>query len=204
MYTETKVISTLDETAAHNLIVLEASGVYLVGEGGRADTFLKAVANALVSNGIDNPVFEIEGSVELRVSVPCLAAVAGHADVEVNGRRCSAWRALPVPAGGRVRVSVKKGVACLAFSGLRGRLGHVEPGARFALKPVEGCDGDLAARYVPLSLVHSYFNDGAREDILAKTLRHIRLACEMARRGAKLVKVKVRGKIFDLWVEEVE
>lgn len=204
MLSETRIISTLDETAAYGLAVIDASGAYLVKEGGRADTFLKAVANALVSNSVDNPVFEVAAFMEVQVSVPCLAAVTGHAEVEVNGKRCGTWRALPVPAGGKVRVSANGGLACLAFTGLYGRLGHVKANERFAVKPVNGFDADLAARYVPLSLVRSYYSNGAREDVLTKTLRHIALACEMARRGAKLVKVKVRGKIFDLWVEEVE
>jgi hypothetical protein len=200
MHLETKTIAALDETPDHGLTVIDAVETYLVSDG---DGFLRVVSNALVGNSLEAPVFRVEDRVELQSSVPCLAAVAGHARVEVNGVKCSAWRALPVPAGGRVKVVAHGGAAYLAFSGLSGRLGRVRPGERFHVKQADGFGAELAARCVPLSLLNEYFNGGAQDALLEKVLRHLKLACEMAKRGAKLVKVRIGGKIYEVWVEEV-
>ena len=200
MRLQTKTIASLDETSVHGLTVIDAAGTRLASDG---DVFSRAISNALVGNSLETPVFRVGVYVELWSSVQCLAAVAGHAKVEVNGVKCGTWRALPIPAGGEVRVLADEGEAYLAFSGLSGQLGPVEPGERFYVKPVEDFGADLSARYVPPTLLNEYFNGGARDVLLEKILRHLRLACEMAKRGAKLVRVKVGGKIFDVWVEEV-
>jgi len=200
MHLQTKTVSALDETSIRGLTVIDAAETCLASDG---DRFLGAVSNALVGNSIETPVFRVEAYVELQSFVQCLAAVAGRAKVEINGVECGAWRALPVPAGGEVRVLARDEAVYLAFSGLSGRMGLVRPGERFYVNPVDDFGVELAARYVPPSLLNEYFSGGAQDALLERILRHIRLACEMARRGAKLVRVKVGGKVFDVWVEEV-
>lgn len=204
MSLQTKIIPAFDEETVHGLTIVNASGVRLVGDRELADGFLKAVSNALVGNSLASPVFEIEGFIEAELAVPCLAAVAGQAKIEVNGRVYDAWRALPVPAGGSVRVTTENKVAYLAFSGLSGHPGSVKPGARFPVRPISELGADLAALRVPPSLVRKYYSGEPREKLLERILRHLRLACEMARRGAKLVRVRVGESVYDVWVEEIE
>ncbi|OYT25750.1 MAG: hypothetical protein B6U95_08620, partial [Thermofilum sp. ex4484_82] len=59
---------------------------------------------------------------------------------------------------------------------------------------------ELPARRVPDTLKRK---TGELKEEICKAARSIKAALEAYRRGAKLVKVKVNGQVYEAWVEEV-
>lgn len=207
MSLETKILSTINEEFDKGLAVISSSNTWLINcKRGTADHFYGCVSNVLVGNPLTSPVFKVRGFIEVVVHAPTLVAVVGNAEVRVNERSFGTWRAIPVHTGWHVYVTARNGSAYMAVYGLEGRPSRVVNGALFSMKPLYDIDIDISARYVPPSLVAEYVT-GKDDDgtyLLSRILQHIKLACEMARSGARLVRVKVGGLVYDVWVKEVE
>ncbi len=217
---QTTIVRRTNDVDNKCLVRLVRGDKVFIVEGGSpqgvelaADPFAYAAANVLLDNSEHAPVFEVFGTAEFEVAADSIAAASGKGSVELfsngTGMRVRLWRAFPVPAGYTVRV--KGSPVYVAFKGLRG----MGPGKRkvraYAELEAERLNGkgdlkDLKARYVPSSFIHeARLRKGLSEllTLLEKMKRHIRLACEAARRGAKLVRVRVNGRLVDVWVEEV-
>jgi len=196
--------------------IVEGAGLNHLGLA--RDPFAFAAANVLVDNSEHAPAFEVHGLAEFKAEAPLIAAVAGVGSAElVNGDsrvRVGLWRAFPVPAGFVLRV--KGSPLYVAFRGMQGvGLGkrRVAKGLVFKARKVNGNGEvkDIKARYIPVSILREARAlraklDGRIEDLallLEKIKRHVRLACEAARRGARLVRVRVNSRLIDVWVEEV-
>ncbi|MCS7105355.1 MAG: hypothetical protein NZ954_07305 [Thermofilaceae archaeon] len=207
MSLETKVLSTINEEFDRGLTVISSSNTWLIKRKRKTvDYFYSCVSNVLVGNPLLSPVFKVKGSLGVVIHVPSLVAVVGDAEVRVNERSCGTWRAIPVRAGWHVHVTARNGSAYMAVYGLEGRPSRVVNGALFSMKPLYNIDADISARYVPPSLVAecATSKDNVGTHLLSRILQHIKLACEMARSGARLVRVKVGGLVYDVWVKEVE
>ncbi|RLF06036.1 MAG: hypothetical protein DRK00_02745 [Thermoprotei archaeon] len=200
-------ISTIVEGRAMSVVVVSAQDARLVTASDATDDFSYTLSNALVGNPLDNAALEVRGEVELESRIPTLMAVTGSAKVLIGGSEYESWRALPLPPRRRARVKALEGVAYVALSGLKAAAAAVGAGAWLGVQELNGRFEDLAARYVPSSMLREYLR--ARGDgeacrwLLDKILRHLRLASEMARRGAKLIKVRVGEEVYDVWVEEL-
>ena len=134
-----------------------------------------------------------------------LIAVTGWGEAVVRGQgrtlRFDPWRAIVVPANTVLEVRAK-GEAYVAVKGLVPNGGMLGGGVRLICEPIRRMPEDLHARYVPPTLLDRL----SREDggALKLVWRHLELVKEAVRRGAKLVKVKVNGRQYDVWVEELE
>jgi len=199
-------ISTIVEGRAMSVVVVSAQDTRLVTASDAADGFSYTLSNALVGNPLDNAALEVRGELELESRIPTLMAVTGNARVFIGGSEYRSWRALPLPPRKRARVEALRGVAYVALSGLKAAAA-VGAGACLGVQELNGRFDDLAARYVPYSMLSEYLrakSDGeACKRLLDRILRHLRLASEMARRGAKLIRVKVGEEVYDVWVEEL-
>ncbi len=191
------------EAPAH-VEVLDAHSSEIVDAAEGWERLLWAVSNVLAGNPITNPAVRVGGRIEVRASVPTLAAVAGDCDVYVGGVRARPWRAVPLPPGSTVRVEARGGSAYLALRGLRARALSVGRGLRLLVSAVTGFE-DVVARYVPESLLRAFESNGTTVDeLIHRVARHVHLACEMVRSGAKLIKVRVGNAVYEMWVKEVE
>lgn len=189
------------------VIVVSARAARLVTAAEAADDFSYVLSNALVGNPPNNAALEVRGKLVIESRIPTLMAVTGSARVLIGGSEYKPWRALPLPPRKRARVEALGGVAYVSLSGLRASAAEIVSGARLGVQELNGSFNDLAARYVPLSMLNEYRrsrSDGdARRGLLTKVLRHLRLASEMARRGAKLIKVRLGEEVYDVWIEEL-
>ena len=185
--------------------VVDVYAAQIVHEAHGWQKFLLAVSNALVGNSLLNPAIRVDGFIEVKTGVRTLAAVAGSAKVILNGRLMSAWRALPLQPGSRIRVEAKDEPAFLAFSGLQAGQSNVHAGSGFRVSSAADFDGSIFARYVPQSLIQACLRGEEKlEDSIQRVVRHIRYACEMAKCGARLVKVKVGDRVYEMWVKELD
>ncbi|MEM0460008.1 MAG: hypothetical protein QXZ31_09100 [Thermofilaceae archaeon] len=186
------------------LEVLNAFDARIVQEAEGMEKFLWAASNALVDNPIFHPAIRVEGRLEVRARTPTLAAVTGNAVIRAGGRVCKPWRALPLYAGCSMVVEAVEAPVYVSFSGLRALASQLKAGLRLVVKRVSEIDGDIIARFIPQSLVQACLNNGEPCDkAVQRVLRHLRYACEMARSGARLVRVKIGNTVYEMWVKEV-
>jgi len=218
------VTYAINEGKKASLSLLRGDEVFIVGGSNpiylkqASDPFASAVSNVLVGNEEYAPVFEVYGYAEFAVKKLSLVAVAGRGSVEVRESssrvKMSLWRAFPLPPGSVL--VVRGNPLYVAFKGLKTRWSgkrRVRPGNGFEVSSVSsnGDLEDLPARYLPLSFLLEAAksgvgrNSGAGEllKIIERIKKHVKLACDAVRRGAKLVRVRVDGKSVDVWVEEV-
>ena len=210
MLREPTLISTKAEGGGVGIQVLSVRDARLVSTSGVdevKDPLAYALSNALVDNPIDGAALELDGYLEVRTGSPTLMAVTGDARVEVEGKALPTWRAIPLPARSRVRVEAIGSVAYVSFKGLRADCSELKAGTVLRTHELDGRCDDLIARYVPSSLISEYLrvrtNGGSWSELLTRVLRHLELASEMARRGAKLIRVKIGKEVYDVWVEEL-
>lgn len=207
MLSESKVLPSLVESNRVALEILEGNSIRLVTISAAAEPFLCAVSNALVGNSLSNEVIEVEGELAFRCSAPVLAAVAGQSStIQIGERFYKPWRALPIPPNKAVKVTTQGGLAYVALKGLKtldmaGENSVIATAYEFTHTP------DLQARYIPEKFLREYFeslgNTNVLEGLLTKVLRHLKLACEMASKGAKLVKVRIGTDFYEVWVNEI-
>lgn len=189
----------------HGIEVVDAYAAQIVHKAQGWQKLLLAVSNALVGNPLLNPAIKVDGYIEVKAKVRTLVAVAGYAEVTIDGRKLSAWRALPLQSGSKVRVEAIGEPVFVAFSGLQAHQSNVLVGLGFQVSSMTDFDGSLFARYVPQSLLQTYLRGEEEiEELIQRVVRHIRYACEMAKCGAKLVKVKVGDKVYEMWVKELD
>ncbi|MEM1508787.1 MAG: hypothetical protein QW291_06130 [Thermofilaceae archaeon] len=206
MLSESKALPSLVESRRVTLEILDGNGIRLVTTSVATEPFLCAVSNALVGNSLSNEVIEVEGELVFRCGAPVLAAVAGQSTVQIGERFYKPWRALPIPPNKVVKVVTQGGLVYVALKGLKmldttGKNNAIATACEFTHTP------DLQARYIPEKFLHEYLksldNTTMLEGLLTKVLRHLKLACEMASKGAKLVKVRIGTNFYEVWVNEI-
>lgn len=205
MQPEAKILETVAEADEHGLEVLDAHEVQVVQNAEGRERFHWAVSNALIGNSLYNPALKVGGWLEVKVESPVLTAVTGNANVNVSGRSFKPWRALPLYAGCRMRVEAGEEPVYVAFSGLKAHVAQVRVGLRLIVGRVSEVDWDVLARYVPRSLLQACLNGSeACESAIQRVLQHLKYACEMAKNGARLVRVRVGDVVYEMWVKELE
>lgn len=188
-----------------SLEVIDAFNAQIVQQAEGREKFLLAASNALVENPLFHPAIRVEGRLEVRARTPTLAAVVGNALVHIGGRSCKPWRALPLHAGCRLDVEAVEGPVYVAFSGLRALASQLKAGLKLVVKQVSEIDCVVLARFLPQTLVRDcLYNGDSCENAIQRVLRHLRYACEMAKSGAKLVRVKIGDTVYEMWIKEVE
>lgn len=206
MLSESKALPSSVEYRRATVEVLESIGIRVVTTGAAAEPFLCAISNALVGNSLNSEAIEVEGELTFRCDAPVLAAVAGRSTVQIGERAYKPWRALPIPPNKTVKVAAQSGLAYVALKGFK-KLNTTRENGVIATAYEFTNNPDLQARYIPEKFLREYFmslgNTTALEGLLTKVLRHLKLACEMASRGAKLVKVRIGTDLYEVWVNEI-
>jgi len=188
------------------IVEAEAARVVTLDEHERRDVVAYMVSNLLVGNPMEHPVLEVRGAVAFKPLKRVLMAVTGEASIKINGSAFQAWRALPVPEGAEAVVRALSPPAYVAFKGLEAPPDGVKPGTLVKASELDGVESDLMARRVPATLLRECMASATQSSwrsIVEKIARHIELACEMARTGAKLIKVKIGHDVYELWIKEL-
>lgn len=192
--------------------ILDTSNARVVRPNSASDPHLHAVANLLVGNSEWERAIEVSrGSLEVEFGRELAIALVGKCEAKLDGIPLPLWRAVPVPAGSRLKIRANS-IAYLAIAG-----GLEAPLALDSLRPglelgsqlngsLSRIMEELPARYVPESIVTKLISrpgeyDG---DLVGELAKCLRAAIEAYRRGARLVRVRVGGLTFDAWVEELD
>jgi len=170
------------------------------------DPYLHSLANLLVDNDESAGTIELlSGKIKLLFHDDAIIAVTGDCKVKIDDAEVPAWRAIPISKGSCIEVT-SNSIAYIAVVG-----GFETPYIVISLvkNKVLGffSNGklpklleELPARRVPDTLKRK---TGELKEEICKAARSIKAALEAYRRGAKLVKVKVNGQVYEAWVEEV-
>ena len=205
MVSQTMILASSVETRGGTLRVLQTRYARVVVKKEALSTFPYFISNALVGNSLGSRAIEVREYLELENGSEAigLGAVTGEAEVRINDREGRPWSAFPLPPGAKLRVVATGGPAYVAFYGLQAPTSTLSKGTTLTMREPERFN-DLHARYVPENLLKEY---AKRNDVngrfLYKVIRHLELACEMARRGAKLLRVKMGSHVYDVWIEEL-
>ena len=212
------------------LEVLSSEKTYIVRamdfkrEGYIRDLFSYGISNILVGNDRLAPAIEVLESLELFFKDGALIALAGKGLAKMGDKDIPFWRAIPVPPGTKIKIKslikpVYVGIMGLSYP-FKGRY-SLSRGAKLRFEILNGWANvkDIIARRVPVSIIEAYekisekiinsersvqFHMQLQLQFLEKVVRHIQLVREAVQRGAKLIKVKISGKEYEVWVEEVE
>ncbi|ABL77567.1 hypothetical protein [Thermofilum pendens] len=167
------------------------------------DKYLHAAANIISFNPLIAPAFEVRGgALELQLHERVTYAVTGDATVLADGEQAETWRAgvaqrsLEVKATGTAYVSIKG----LQVSSVEPA--QVRPGLSLAaVNPDSVPPKVLQAVKIPAGLKYPQ-NDWLES--VSRLQRHVALVADAVQRGAELVKVKVGGSEYEVWVLELE
>ncbi len=210
----------------HMVEALVAKSCYIVRAGDSdglsyvADPFAYSASNLLVGNAPFSASIEIRGEARLRFSEEALISLTGSCEAVLCGVKAPQWVAIPVAEDVELEIRANGNVAYVGITGLDASFVGSRPlreGVRLALRR---CYEELSRRRlnalrVPSGILREYqehlssFKQGTAAlkqsalNLIAKLERHLRLACEAAERGAKLIRVSVGGRTYELWVEEI-
>ncbi len=169
-----------------------------------ASKYMHAAANIISANNPFSPAIELrDGEIVLEAVSKVLFAVTGNAEVEINGRKAEPWRSYTLAPGSRVLV---RGNSYVTLHGLQARgvasKLPLSPGLTLACSTVNGefTAKKLLAFKVPVTM---RFDAGDWREMIRRLQRHVALAREAVEKGAELVRVRVGGREFELWVQEL-
>jgi len=211
------------------LEVLSSNKTYIIqakdlkSDGYITDLFSYGISNLLVGNDYLAPAIEVLESIELFFKDGALIALAGKGLAKLGDKELPFWRAIPVPPGSKVKIKsllkpVYVGIMGLSYP-FKGKY-SLSKGARLRFEILNGWANikDIIARRVPSSIVQTYekimdrISNSERSlqvklqiqlQFLEKVSRHLQLVHEAVQRGAKLIRVRISGKEYEVWVEEL-
>ncbi len=212
------------------LEVLSSNKTYIVhardfkNEGYIKDLFSYGISNLLVGNDRLAPAIEVLESIELFFRDGALIALAGKGFAKIGDKEVPFWRAIPVPPGTKIKIKslikpVYIGIMGLSYP-FKGRY-SLSNGAKLRFRILNGWANvkDIIARRVPVSIVQTYekisdklvnsertiqLSMQIQLQFLEKVAKHLQLVREAVQRGARLIKVKISGKEYEVWVEEIK
>ncbi|RLE65585.1 MAG: hypothetical protein DRJ38_03465 [Thermoprotei archaeon] len=170
------------------------------------DPYLHSLANLLVDNKESAGTIEItSGRVKLLFHDDAVIAVTGDCEVKIGNTEASPWQALPVAKGSCVEVS-SNSIAYIAVVGgfetpyLVLSLAKNRVLGFFSNGRLSQLIDELPARRIPQTFRRK---SGEFKDGIYRAARSLKAALEAYKRGAKLVRVKVNGRVYEAWVEEI-
>ena len=169
-----------------------------------ASKYMHAAANIISANNPFSPAIELrEGRIVLEAVAKVLFAVTGNAHVEINGKKAEPWRSYTLTPGSRVTVEGNSYISLhgLQAYGVSTKL-PLSPGFTLSCTTVNGefTAKKLLAFKVPVTM---RLDTGNWREMIRRLQRHVALAREAVEKGAELVRVRVGGREFELWVQEL-
>ncbi len=185
--------------------IISVSNVYVSpSPSNSAKKYMHAAANIIAANNPLSPAIEsIKGILVFEAASKVLFSITGDAALTINGKEAEPWRSYTLMPGSRVEA---KGSFYASFHGLNVETG----GSRVPLSPgmILNCNtvnGDFGAKKllalkVPVTM---RFEAPDWRDMVRRLQKHVALAREAVEKGAELVRVRVGGREFELWVQEL-
>lgn len=198
------------------LEVISADEAYVLNSSTNTPSLIR-ICNLLVENDFINPVILVKRFLKIKSKGKLLVSISGNGKVLLNNKDAPLWRALILPPSYTLTLLPEKEL----YLGIKGLScpAHNEPIHKLKegdILPCAELNGNVSLEKVviskvPESLLREYLtlNGNKVEDkniernIVEKIVRHVKLAKEAIMRGAKLVKVKVNGVIYEAVIEEI-